>query len=350
MRRIIVWVILIIPLVACIENNFSPLATYTLQGNTDISIKETETPQMATLTRKLLPTGESTSTQNPFKIPSFNPSYPTLNPIDDYYYPPRGYLSPNGIWVASAVLDLEIIHISGEIIWEMNAREAYQAFGGMNWRGVQWSPDSRYLYFSRSLALDGGPIRHLYNGTGFWRLDILSGKIEEILPDLGESHEEGIARFGLSVYSLSPNGNQLAYVRLEYFPLELVILDLESKQERKLTIEGDHYGSVGDLTWSPDGNNIAYVYRYYQWDSQIPEENYYLMVIDLYTGTQKKLMDMGSPGYVTRRWNENNAIELLEYYDSRCSDVYYFDLDLGEISSMATPTPYPDIEYTCPKE
>lgn len=349
MRRIVVWVILIIPLVACMGNSSLPQTINTPQGNTDISIKETETPQMATSTRNLLPVGEPTSTQNQFKIPSFNPSYPKLNPIDDYYYPPRGYLSPNGIWVASAVLDLEIIHISGEVIWEMNAAEAYQKFGGMNWRGVQWSPDSRYLYFSRSLALDGGPIRHLYDGTGFWRLDILSGKIEEIIPDFGESHGEGFARFGLSAYSLSPDGNQLAYIRLEYFPLELVILDLDSKQERTLIIEGDHYGSVGDLTWSPDGNNFAYVYQYYKGDSPTPEENYSLMIIDLYTGTQKKLMDMGSPGYVIRRWNEINAIELQEYYDSRCSDVFYFDLDLGEISSMATATPYPDIEYTCPE-
>jgi WD40 repeat protein len=306
----------------------------------------TKTTRMATPTEKLWPTMKPTSTDSPFKIPSFNPAYPTLNPIDDYNYIPQAHVSPNGIWVASAILDLEIIHISGEVIWKINAAEAYQVFGGSHWRGVQWSPDSRYLYFSRGLTLDGGPIRHFYNGTGFWRLDNLSGKIEEILPDLGESHGGDIARFGLSAYSLSPDGNQLAYIRLEYLPLELIILDLESKQERTLMVEGD-YWSVGDLTWSPDGNNIAYVHQDYDWNSPTSEENYSLMVIDLYTGVMKNLMDMGSPGYEIRRWSESNVIELLEVFDSRCK-VFYFDLGLGEISSMATATPYPEIEYICP--
>jgi Tol biopolymer transport system component len=103
-----------------------------------------------------------------------------------------------------------------------------------------WSPDSRYLAFSRSIA----------DHYEIWMVPALGGAERK----LGESSTCG----GLS---WSPNGTFLALVekRGSQGPYRLALLTLETGEKRPLTSPPDE--SFGDFQpkFSPDGNSIAFL-------------------------------------------------------------------------------------------
>ncbi|NUM69571.1 MAG: S9 family peptidase [Ignavibacteriaceae bacterium] len=85
-----------------------------------------------------------------------------------------------------------------------------------NWvNDIQWSPDSRYIYFT---AEEKGY-------TPLYRIDVMARKYEKIIADKG-----------VGSFTLSPDGKKIYYTyRLNHLPAEIYSLDIASGKETQLT-------------------------------------------------------------------------------------------------------------------
>lgn len=314
---------------------------------------KTTTPVSPTFTRTVeeitpQPTTSPTPTQvprptkNPFTFPFTNPNFATPNPLTRNLEAPTTFPSPNGIWMADAE-GLTVRHISGAIVWEIPNRIAgLELWEGNYFSELQWSPDSRYLFFSRNQGFDGGIA--FDNATGYWRLDILSGEILEILAVDGDSETYEMKSLGLSQDSTT-----LAYIPTPLYSdpeerpaLELFILDLESGKEVVHQLDYK-YHIAGEILWAPNKESLFLLAGYRDdiedWDLNNIYFEYTLL--DVQDGNIEILFEtQGNPRtYWPTNWREEN---LIEFQYNNCA-AWYFDLTIGDFVAQATPTPYPTV-------
>jgi dipeptidyl aminopeptidase/acylaminoacyl peptidase len=105
--------------------------------------------------------------------------------------------------------------------------------------GFVWSHDSKSIFFAKD---NDGDEQH-----NIWRIDLDSGAVEQLTdnPKAQEYPAEA-----------SPDGKTLLVASNLYGQMNLLALDLESKQYRQLT---DYVFPVLESKYSPDGSQIAYV-------------------------------------------------------------------------------------------
>lgn len=341
MKHKIMWAILILLLPAC--GTTQPVATSSPIPDTSTASRvPTRTPKP---TETLWPTRTPQPTLDLENI-LFEVNYSISVSIENMLASSNILISRDHELVVDYGGSLRIMNMSGDVFLEIPADFGYQMYDGVIWSSVQWSPDNKYIYFSRVPLLDGGTIRRLYNGTGYWRFDIETSEIIEILPAPGESSSDGFVHFGLSTFSLSPDGAKLAYIRNEEHPLELVILSLNTGKGQRLDLKMDDvYDDAGDLTWSPDGSKIVFVRNdvidRMDWESEF----FSLWVIDLSTGNMEKIMDMGRPGYYIVSWEQGNIIKFEgnSYFDSLPANcrILKYDISVKDFVGFITATPVP---------
>ena len=167
----------------------------------------------------------------------------------------RTLLSPNGTWLAIHCgssppgQTLEVVGQDGTR-WVLQYSDyVHPEFmqDGLGMGGLypqQWTADEKYLFFSSHIHFSGGPTCCYYGigDHGLFRLDLTSGAVSVILPLRGSPSGY--------LYAFSPGGRRLAYVADPP-----VILDLRTGE---LTPFQVGQVAIGDLTWSPDGRELAY--------------------------------------------------------------------------------------------
>jgi dipeptidyl aminopeptidase/acylaminoacyl peptidase len=109
---------------------------------------------------------------------------------------------------------------------------------------VHWTSDDTYLYFTPFLGFSGGGTCFYYHSRvqGLYRINVNSGFISAVL--------RTTAKPALYEIAFSPVGAKVAY-----YGDHLTILDLRTGETTEIDTGGRQ---VGNLTWSPDGANLAF--------------------------------------------------------------------------------------------
>jgi len=235
------------------------LPTLTATPNLPPKLTPTRTPPLVSTKDQTQTAIEqlAMSTQSVFqtKVAQFS----RLCPEDVPYFSDHDTsFSPDGLWLGELCLSSEykdlILTFSNkatQVVWKMFYHDyipgtAKFADGGM--RVVHWSNDSRYAYFYTSL---GGSVAECFyegydTGEGLFRLDLQTGKTNEILP-----LNDDLRWYG---FSFSPADRHLVYgVRA----IDLSILDVTTEGTINVAHEKD-FSQGGGYVWSPDKLKFVY--------------------------------------------------------------------------------------------
>jgi eukaryotic-like serine/threonine-protein kinase len=122
---------------------------------------------------------------------------------------------------------------------ETGAEKEILPMGKSYVRDIKFSPDGNYFYYAFE-SLTVAVVR-----VDVFRVPLLGGEPEKVV--------ENIAR----IFSVSPDGRKITFVRNEASPAEskIVISNLETKEERSLISAKD--GEFQSVAFSPDGTKIA---------------------------------------------------------------------------------------------
>ena len=218
---------------------------------------------------------------------------------------PRIYsplLSPDGKWRAEVIIydcvpvdtvdqnafeELRLVELgtSAEKVVDTQLRNC----GGLGAAGLEsllWSPDSRYLYYTR--AREGVP-----DGCGYWwerpiiRLDIVNHTSEQ-----------------LSGGPWSPDKTKMA--AWQWPAKELVIWQVNGGEFARVSaLKPD--ANIGPLAWSPDGRSIVYLQA--ELDCY-PFGKTYVVRFDLSTLKQELLLESEKPSWGSVTWESPNQLKL----------------------------------------
>jgi serine/threonine protein kinase len=172
-------------------------------------------------------------------------------------------ISPDGKWVAYTAEDKQ-----GESIWirQVATTSAVQivAASSESLRGITFSPDGNYLYFTRTTGPD-------YNAV--FQVPSLGGTPRQLIVDVD------------SPVTFSPDGKRLAYVRQNNVEntSRLMIANIDGTGESTLAAHTmQNPFSLTALAWSPDGKQIATAVR-----SSSGDPASQLEMVDVSSGQEK---------------------------------------------------------------
>ena len=178
---------------------------------------------------------------------------------------------------------------------------------------IQWSPDGKFLYYTDEPYGIGGYIL-FWGGPDLKRVDVQSGTITEILPDTG----------CLCPMTVSPDGTTVAYIA-GYGPLELVLHDVATGDERRLSVDAGHL-QAGDIVWSPDGKALVYTMAISNFEN--PEsEKYAIARVDAATLSQTILIPDDQRLLQTAVWPTVNAVWL----NDKDNNAWQMNPETGEV-------------------
>ncbi|MDQ4123870.1 MAG: winged helix-turn-helix domain-containing protein [Acidobacteriota bacterium] len=131
--------------------------------------------------------------------------------------------------------------------------------------GTSFTPDGEYIIYSHQRKGESG---HLS------RVSILGGAPTKII----NNHHGG--------WSFSPDGSQIAFVRLEEAGSAIMIAGADGAGERKITVSQRPRAIIG-ISWSPDGKSLAYCAGNFHSNAK----DFRVFEINLQDGTEKTLTD-----------------------------------------------------------
>jgi len=111
---------------------------------------------------------------------------------------------------------------------------------GVHYRGVQFSPDGKSLYFTVNEADDDA-------SNGFFKISPLGGVIQKLPVEVRD------------YFTLAPDGNRIAFVRNSKEKSSLIIAGIDGGGERELFARPLETAFFSRLAWSPDSRQIAVV-------------------------------------------------------------------------------------------
>jgi Tol biopolymer transport system component len=147
------------------------------------------------------------------------------------------------------VVSLTLARKDGSIEWTAEEVRTSELYYDLAWP-FHWSSNGKLFYFTHRPARSDGCFGFDdNNGSDLWRVDLLTGQVQEIAPKVG------------GWLALSPDEKTLAYV--SYQPVQIVLRDVASGIERTRTIEiVSQYLDVptheSHLLWSPDGKALVF--------------------------------------------------------------------------------------------
>lgn len=251
------------------------------------------------------------------------------------FYIGKDDLSPDENWLAISCgykrdQTLEIVNHDGKR-WVLEFKnylpKGFEDGGMGNLRAVHWSSDSHYLYFTSYIAYDGGgTCFYGYGIHGLFRIELNTGAVATILP--------ATSSFVGYYIAFSPTGRRLAYEG-DGSP---VILDLQTGAETKLDIGNQ---AVGNLTWSPDGTELAYATC-----EAIKEGNNFsikrsaVKIFSIQKQASRTILQTEKIMLFIRNWNSPNIMQIIQsQYGFEDEPSQPFDLNTGQWISAPTPTP-----------
>ena len=223
-------------------------------------------------------------------------------------------VSPQGNWIAETLQgyfegseeESSLIHVSSnEQKWIADTpTEGYGLVGILPPVPLSWSNDEKFFFFTYRAGGDG--CFPSGNGAGVFRLNLITGEVEEIPTDSGYW------------YAPSADGLHLAYTFRESNQLQGIrLFDMESsiQQEIQLDFQSLHENvTLAYVVWSPDNNAllvIAVVDLCFTF-----EPTFSLIHIDLETGKQTTLIDEHEGLHQIVEWPDADRA-LLELIDRR---------------------------------
>lgn len=244
--------------------------------------------------------------------------------------------SPDGKWRAYffgydlTQFRLSVENIDKTIIWNINqANFGHEAL----FSPYRWSQDGRYLYFNIHAAIDG--YVPFYDGMGLRRLDVMTGKVSEILPsgDIASYGKVTIYDWDLAVFSLAPNDEYLAYINHVDNGVQLVIRDLETGAEKSLFF--DEYSGAGSILWSPQQDRLVLAFtKGTNWSSTLAA----IGIIDVDNLTSKVLIQDEERILDPVEWKNSSTILVKK----RGGDFFYLDITTRKLDVAPTATSFPN--------
>lgn len=232
--------------------------------------------------------------------------------------------SPNGEWMAYFwgyeyvdYFRLSVANFDDTVIWNIKQTN----FGSEAWfTPYRWSQDSRYLYFNIRVAIDG--YVPFYQGAGLQRLDVLNGKVSEILPS-GDLVTLDHYRWEFPTFSLSPKDDKLAYIKRTDKGVQLVIRDMTTSTESSMSF--DQYVDAGSITWSPAQDYLVLAAsRGTNWSNTLG----FVELVQVDSLTSKTLVKNEDWVFDPVLWTDNHTILLKE----RGGNYLYLDILTQELS------------------
>lgn len=326
------WAILILLLAACGLNQ--PTVTSSPIPDTATASRvpmRTDAPTKTPLTVSPSPTQTPKPTITPwptidFENLSFEVNYSLEYPVENLLSSGSVLVSPNEEILVDFYPDLTIMNMNGNVFLEIPLSVGYQLFNGYYWSEVQWSPDSRYLYFSMVRV---HPC-YFCDGTGFWKLDVVTGKYIEVLP-VQTQREANL----VESIELSPSQTKLAYISLWEEPLSLYVIDIENRITQEFLINSE-LKLAGEIVWSLDESKLIYIGSEDRAIIYNEENTISFYLLDLDSGEHQFLFETIEVYYYVYTWEKDNIVE---FHDGCEIDVFDIDLERFIVNSIATPRP-----------
>lgn len=255
--------------------------------------------------------------------------------------------SPDGLWVAkrftgqsSINLDrIEIQFVNGSVVWNIPFegvildREGDVWIEippqGEMWEGdpnptvyiLEWSQDSRYLYFYIRYFADG--YQPLLDKFDLQRIDVKSGIIEKVLPGTGDMD-----------FSFSPNQDYLIYTRGQDIPRRIVIRKTSNGAEQSVSIdEWNKDLEIGGFDWSPyNESEVRFLTFSEDWEKI---QVYFLDIKNLST---KLIIEFWREELWYDKWLPNNIFRFISLPDNEITEV---DIAMPTPNIIGTVTPVP---------
>jgi len=238
--------------------------------------------------------------------------------------------SPGGNWMAVSCgyqhdQTLDIVNRDGRQ-WILQFAELVPDHDGMGGLSpVHWTGDETYLYFTAYKSYDGGGACFYYPSVnGLYQINLDSGTVATILPetDVPGSYEVAI----------SPNSRWVAYTNNLDQPR---ILDLRTGET--IEIEVGKY-KTGSLTWSPDGNYLAYARCEIDQDP-LKVKNSGLQIFAIKTRTLTTPLEVAGDWVIIESGEGRDFLTIrIENIETFSIRYQFYDWSTGQLT---TPTPAP---------
>lgn len=237
------------------------------------------------------------------------------------------FLSPDGLWRAeilrygcvragegdeNAYEQLKIVHLNDGA--ERLVADQLQNCGGLGAYGLDvlyWSQNSLYLYFTdASRGVPDG--LSCYWERPMARVEVIEGRIEH-----------------LNQGPISPDGRTIA-VRQEE---TILIWDLEQGEIARFQPIVPQ-AALGGITWSPDGQALAYLQTE---SSCYPFGKSDLVILDLSTREQVHLLESVQPAFNGLSWVDTDRITLVD----ENGNAWTYDISTKRLQPETDTTPQP---------
>lgn len=200
---------------------------------------------------------------------------------------------------------------------ETGAEKEILPMGKAYVRDIEFSPDGNYFYYAYE-TLATATLQ-----VDVFRVPLLGGEPEKVV--------ENIDR----IFSLSPDGRRMAFVRTQLAPFEgkLVVRDLATKAERILTSTKDR--ELQALAFSPDGTSIAI----FASDPDV-KALHKLNWIPVEGGKLQAVSDTALKEDATLDWlNDGSGLVVAgQFPDQKYGQLYKISFPQGEFTPLTTST------------
>ena len=292
---------------------FLLLTTFSACGINSTSTNPTTTPR-------------ETASIFPSPTPNLLPTV-TPNPPQKAY---KTFLSPNNAWTVSIYSPTDrnapqfttsIIQADGDFEWTLNYRTSQ--FGEEAYYSpFYWTNDNQYLYLVITRAMDGcGKVLEFYKGSGLFKLDLNTGKLSEIVPEMP------LASYS---FSISPSEKMLANAEEGETPISIQIKDIFGTNENSITLDKKYQGA-GNFFWFPSEEAILFVAKEEVCGS---EPSYTLITLNLSTSKTEVIFENLDKNLTAVEWESANILRMSDQEGKQ----WLLDLTSNQLT-LATATP-----------
>jgi len=206
-------------------------------------------------------------------------------------------------------------------------------------RTYAWDRDGNFVYVvpATSPGPGGGSMAGLFRSSNeLYRISLNTGKLETILPFAIEGYS----------YSLSPDGNYLAYSILEEENI-IHIRNFKNNDEHLLKLKDDYVRS-GAFVWTPDGKTLIFASAIKGWEEgtagisifALAMKDLYLQII-LFNDERQLIPFAKWRDGKFYYWTEKNFlfVHSLKYMSVEYFSELALDIQSGNVSVISTPHP-----------